>query len=926
MFAPPPLIRSWVAVMVTCILLGGCSKTAETHLKDARTFVAAGDNASALIALKNALESQPNHAEARYLLGKTLLSSGDAIGAEIELTRARDGGHGPNAVVPQLAAAMVAQQHYAQVLTAFNALELDDASAHAELLTQLAIAHMGSGELAEAESKLDQALQLMPGHRSALETRSRLLAGTGRIDQALAIVDALLKDRPNAADLHVLRGDTLAYTGSSGAGRAVAAYQHALTLAPKLSSAHAGLIGTLLEQRRFDEARSQWKLLKQLHPQQLQTRFFEALLALHDGDSVLATEIAQGLLQRSPDSSRLQYLAGLAAEQSGALGGAETHFTKSLSLAPEALAPRRALAALHLRRGQATRGYEVLRPALAVSDPDSEVLLLAGMALLMAGDTAAASGFFTRAQAATPADQRARTGQALVQIERGRAADGIAALEAIAKSDATALADLPLITAHLRRDDRASALAAIDRLSAKQPGRPLADLLRARIALQSRDTPSARRAFEAALAKDSALLPALTGLGELDIAEKQPARAVERLRLALKQNPASIPLRVALADFVGRTGGAKAEVVKLMTEAIKGRPDDAGIRCALIDYALALGDNTLALTTAQSAAVVLPDHPDVLDRLGAAQLATGEPEQAKVSFGKLSALQPRAAGPLLRLMSVHATLNQHGRAWADARRALELAPGSMQVHKLAAVAAVRADKGGEALAIARAAAKLPGQQAAALQLEGEVELARRQPEAAVVALRKALDRQPSSEIATLLHEALLKAHGSQPAQQFAQSWLQAHHNDAAFLLYLGITAQNAGRLAEAEQAFRQILQGAPDHIEALNNLAQLMAMQKKDGAVAFAEKANRLAPNRPPVMDTLAFSYAASGRVDTALALQSQVVAISPDQPLFRLTLAKIQLQSGDKSAARETLVKLSKLAGFSHRDEVEQLLKRAGG
>jgi thioredoxin-like negative regulator of GroEL len=102
-----------------------------------------------------------------------------------------------------------------------------------------------------------------------------------------------------------------------------------------------------------------------------------------------------------------------------------------------------------------------------------------------------------------------------------------------------------------------------------------------------------------------------------------------------------------------------------------------------------------------------------------------------------------------------------------------------------------------------------------------------------------------------------------------------------------------------------------------------MAQQKKPGAVALAEQAVKLAPNRPPLLDTLAVAYAAEGQLNRALDLQGQVVATSPDWPDYRFTLAKLQLQSGDKDAARENLIKLSKYGrAFSRHEEVNRLLK----
>ncbi len=69
-----------------------CSKggSTEQHLARANQFIASEEYKSAVIELKNALQQDNQSAEARYLLGKVYLESGDVLSAEKELQRALD--------------------------------------------------------------------------------------------------------------------------------------------------------------------------------------------------------------------------------------------------------------------------------------------------------------------------------------------------------------------------------------------------------------------------------------------------------------------------------------------------------------------------------------------------------------------------------------------------------------------------------------------------------------------------------------------------------------------------------------------------------------------------------------------------------------------------------------------------------------------
>jgi Flp pilus assembly protein TadD len=109
---------------------------------------------------------------------------------------------------------------------------------------------------------------------------------------------------------------------------------------------------------------------------------------------------------------------------------------------------------------------------------------------------------------------------------------------------------------------------------------------------------------------------------------------------------------------------------------------------------------------------------------------------------------------------------------------------------------------------------------------------------------------------------------------------------------------------------------------AYNNLAWVSGKLKRDGALAYAEKANALAPNQPALMDTLAMLLSEKGDYAQALALQNKILALQPQNPSFKLNLAKIHIQGGQKSLARKELEALSQLGSkFPEQSEVAALL-----
>ena len=67
-----------VAAVLAALALAGCfGKDASSYVTSARTYLAKSDYNAAIIEAKNALQKEPDNAEARVLLATSLLESGD---------------------------------------------------------------------------------------------------------------------------------------------------------------------------------------------------------------------------------------------------------------------------------------------------------------------------------------------------------------------------------------------------------------------------------------------------------------------------------------------------------------------------------------------------------------------------------------------------------------------------------------------------------------------------------------------------------------------------------------------------------------------------------------------------------------------------------------------------------------------------------
>lgn len=918
----PRVVRT--AALLSALVLAACGKTSdEDLLSSGKALLAKQDVRGALIQLKSALQKNPNSAEARFLLGKALLESGEAPQALIELRKAQELQQPDDQVVPEIARAMLLVGEEANLIAQYGELPLKDAAALADLKTSLATAHATKRNLDKARALIGEALRIKPGYGPAVIVSARLLLVEGQLDGALDQLTQLLAAEPANDRAGLLKGELLLRAKGDVEG-AVAAFRQVLQGHPNSVAARSGIAGILVQQGKLPEARTELEALKKSSPRHPETLILEAQLAYLDKDYKRSLEITEQILKALPTHQRALELAGTTEFRLKNYLKAEASLAKALKQAPGQLGTRLLLAQSFLRSGQADKALELLQPVLDSGKADAGTLSLAGEAYLQLGDARRSEEAFARAVKAAPQDARVRTSAALAQMARGNNAAAALDLETIAAADKGPRADLALISARLRQDDAAGALKAVEGLEKKMPDQPLPPFLRGRVLMSKKDNAGATKAFETALSRDASYFPAVAALAALDLGDGKPEAARKRFEAVIAAQPGSWQARLALAELEQRTGAPSAKVVAALREAVKANPGEARSHQALVGRLISAGEGKAALQAAQEAAGALPDRFEIVELLGRAELAAGDHQRAITTFKRLTSMQPRNPLPEMRLAEAYLTAKENEAARRSLQRASELSPDLFTPRRSLALMAAQDGRFDEALRIARDAQKRQPRDAAAFVLEGEIEAARKGWDAAITALRGAQQRAPTSgEVVLRLHAALLAGSKAGEADKLAAEWLKAHPKDAAFLYYLGDQALSRNDLATAEARYRGVLEAQPDNALALNNVAWLLSKQGKPGALAMAEKANQLMPDRGPLLDTLSSVLEADNQLPKAIETQKRAIAVSPQSPELVLRLAKLYVKAGDKDRARAELDALAKLGDkFPQQAEVATLLK----
>lgn len=911
-----------IAVLVGALLAGGCSGSPDEMLASAKDYMAKNDTAAATIQLKNALATNPDLAEARFLLGKALLDGGDPVAAEVELRKALALKFAADHVIPVLARSLLFQGQSKKVLDEFSAAPLTAPESIADLKTSIGHSLAMQGKPDEARSAYEAATSAQPDFAPALLGLARLKAQAQDLKGAQSIIDGILAKSPQDADAWHFKADLLRATGNMAEARE--AYAKVLEQRPKALTAHAALIMSQLREQQTDKAVQQLEAMQKVAGKHPLTLYMQGLVAFARKDLPAVRSAMEALLKSQPDNPQGLQLAGLAAYESRSDIQAQEFLAKALQRAPGLDFGRRVLVMSLLRTGQPTKAIAALQPILQGSETGPGWFALAGEAYMQSGDANTAQKFFSRAAKADPDNRKTQTALALARMRTGQAEQAFADLEQIAAADTGSSADMALIASSMQRKQFDKALKAIDNFEKKQPDNPSVHHLRGGALLGKGDLAKARENFEKALSINPAYLPAATSLAQLDMAEKKPEQAAKRFEAVLDKDPKNIQAMLALAELRANMEGGGDKAADLIRKAITVAPTDPAPRLALIALRIGKKDNAAALAAAQEAMAAIPDRPEILDAAGRVFQLTGDTNQALATYGKLASLLPTAPHPYLRMAEIQVAARNNDGARTSLAKGLALQPDSLPMQRALVMLDVDDKKLDDALAKARGIQKAHPNSPVGYVIEGDIHIIAKDAAKAAVSYRTALKVETSTDIAERLHATLMLGGKTADANGFADGWLKAHPKDNRFRLFLAETANKRKDYAAAAAQYRILLDQQPNNPVLLNNLAWSLGQAKDPKAIVHAEQANKLAPNQPAIMDTLGTLLVNQGKdVERGLALLAKALELTPQAAELRLNYAKALLKAGKPAPAKQELETLAKLGEkFPAHAEVAALLK----
>ena len=197
---------------------------------------------------------------------------------------------------------------------------------------------------------------------------------------------------------------------------------------------------------------------------------------------------------------------------------------------------------------------------------------------------------------------------------------------------------------------------------------------------------------------------------------------------------------------------------------------------------------------------------------------------------------------------------------------------------------------------------------------------------AATVYRTGIKQTGSTELAIKLHAVINASRGAAEADNFATSWIKDHPKDLQVPASISPKPLPHRRTTRSPASTtRSSLDAQPDNPAMLNNLAWSLSQSKDPKALGYAEKAVKLAPEQPALIDTLGMLLVDKGDTARGVELLQKAVSLAPQVPAIRLNLARGLVKAGRKDEAKKELDELAKLGDkFPAQADVTKLVERS--
>lgn len=892
------------------------------YFKEAQQALKDGNANEAFIHLKNAVRSDPDNVEARFLLGEFNFRRGDIPGAEKEFREARRRGLDNDKVLLLFSQALLAQGKSRELLAEITTDKLQGSSkglAH----SLRARAHLAENNFKSAKEELDLARPLAGDVASFHTVDAEALQREGNYVEAENAVDRALKIDPKYNLALWLKGELR--RAQKDLPGALEAYNTALAADENSMQVLISRAFVYLGLNRFEEAEADTDAVLKRAPEMPMGLYIKAVLLSQRGETEKALETLAPVEFRMASFMPAVYLLAnlnLRLERlEGALSYAERYMAANENK-PEAI---KLVSAVYMRQKRFPESLKILKPheEEEAYKNDINYLQLLGNTYLAVSDFPSAARVFKSLQKLQPDDTNVREQLAITSLGMGEQDQAVSELEAMAQGqDGSDRVNLLLILTHMRNKEYVKAETAAANYVKQRENNAIAHNLLGSVMLAQDKRAEALVSFQAALKADPKFSPAVLNLSQLQRMEKKPEEAKALLKAHLEIDKGNEKILTQLADIAVSEKDLDGALGWLQMAASEN-PKSQSALLRLTELQVRLNKLEPALRTATDLGILAPEAPAALNALAQVQILNKQIASGITTYRKLVTVAPTVPqGHLLlgRALMMNDNLAEARIAFDEA---IKLAP--KQPEPMAERITLEFKESGldGAIKLAENYRDSAPEEPIVHVILGDVYLRGEKYAEASASFAKAQQLRPSGNVMRRWYFAQLSEGKEEEAFKNLQAWIKGNPEDWETRLVISTEFIRRGDLKAAISENEALNEKLPGRPVILNNLGWLYSQSGDPRGVEMVRTAYELAPQSAEIQDTYGWLLVKQNKLEEGLEILGKAAKALPQSAEVQYHYAAALARSGKKTEAREILVRI--LTGenkFDERKEAEALLE----
>lgn len=902
------LMQALIAATLACVITIACEDqnvVTKEILERAEDYRANGDFSASNIEAKNVLQIDPDNQDARFLIGSNLLDMGAWALAEISLERAyKTEGTLQFGILRKLLRAKLALRKHDEAIELARLDPKMTVKLQAEIQVLMGQALIGINKPKEGRQAFEQALKTDPESFEAYLG----LAGLFIKDDESAKADEYFQKASAIAPNDVA---TLLFKGQLNTFKknyeiSETAYTALLKLRPTRLDFQLNLVEVLIAQEKYKEAVDKVDAVLKRAPKLPRANYLRAYAALRLLDYRTAVVNSQTVLSIVPQHGPSNLILGIGSYMVGNFEQASRAAGFYLEHNPSNAAAQRLLAAAQLRQKRPKDAANTLEKLAATEKNNESIQWITGQALNLSGELEKSSTYFQRVIELRPENTHARAALGATMLALGDSETGIRELNRAIKADpAIPQADILLIRNLLKNKKYDEVLAAAKRLQENHPNKPNGFSAAGAAYIAKGNMAAAREAFEKALKIRPGTPDAATNLAQMELAEKNPEKARELLVKVLQHHPKHLRT-LSILGKLDITLKNHPAAIGWLEKALEIRPNALTPALTLSRLLLQEGDHRKALLVAQRTIRYYPNQEGLLEVIGKAQIATWDLREARDTFLELVRARPESADARLMLGDAYFAMGDLDNARKIIEGAIAINPANLNAKAGLADILLRQNKLEPAGKIIAELQEKVGDKPITLRLAGDLAAKEGRSEDAMKFYMRARKLSPTGKLVEHMANTLVQAQNFSKAKKIMVEWLKSDSSNPNIRFKLASLHLLLGETAAAKSEFLILAEQNPKNWLFANNLAgTLQSLKEYDDALSYAQKAYRMAPNQPVVIDTYGMLLLELGKNEQAVQLMRLAVKKAPDNLLFAFNLAKALSQSGQEEEARAILTRI---------------------